>query len=104
MPDAVIGFWIGTTALSLAAGGTYAIGGSSLLDDIPLHGGKWTLHDTVIEFRPDPGAGFRPSVAVRDWSAPSLCNFKFEDRTLTLADCPYHGSYLPQPPRTRASP
>lgn len=104
MLDALIGFWIGTTTLSLSAGGAYAIGGSSLLDDVPLHGGRWTVHDTIIEFNPDLGNQYRDTVAARKWRGPFRCTYTVEDRTLRLADCPYKGSYLSHRPRSKATP
>jgi hypothetical protein len=101
MLEALLGFWIGTTTLAFTSEGIYAIGGSSLLDDLPFHGGRWSIDRNTIEFTPYPVKRDRKIEEAFFPRGPFHCTYTLENSKLVLSDCPYKGSYFHHEPRAK---
>jgi hypothetical protein len=96
MLKALVGFWIGTTMLSLDPDGTYLIGGATLIDKYPMHGGDWAVvQESVIEFGPALLKDMRPIYRTLVPQAPLRCRYTLVKSRLELSDCAYEGSFVP---------
>ena len=104
MLEALVGFWIGTTTLSFTSVGIYAIGGSSLLDEFPFHGGTWSIIENTIEFAPADQTHHRRVEQDLLPRGPFRCTYELNDSKLVLSGCPYKGGYFLHKPRAKAQP